>query len=67
MFLMLRKRKFTEEKDIVKSKGGDEYRLQALADAVGFDGDELVTDNLAFLGKIREYLKAERAKTIGTL
>jgi len=29
--------------------------------------DELVTDNLAFLGKIREYLKAERAKTIGTL
>lgn len=59
--------KFTEEKDIVKSKGGDEYRLQALADAVGFDGDELVTDNLAFLGKIREYLKAERAKTLETI
>lgn len=56
--------KFTEEKGIVKAKGGDEDRLASLAEAVGYDGEELDEENMEFLAAIRAYLKAERAKAI---
>ncbi len=54
--------KFTEEKVIVKSKEGDEDRLAALCDRVGYEGKDLTVDNIDFLRAIRVYRLAEEKK-----
>ncbi len=54
--------KFTDEKAIITSKGGDATRLAATAKAVGYEGGDLTVDNLDFLRAIKTYRDAEAKK-----
>lgn len=54
--------KFTDEKAIVTSKGGDATRLAATAKVVGYDGDDLTVENTEFLRAIKTYRDVEAKK-----
>jgi hypothetical protein len=61
--------KFKEEKAKVVAKNGDQERLIALAEAVGFDYSDgnLTTEKVPFLRAIRAFINGERLKAVAAL